>query len=83
MTASDAFHHLHSEAFAWAPDVLWIPQTVSEFIVSPGLGPVGFGGQRLPLLFGIFMEPLPGIMILVPILALVADAVGINSCSSR
>ena len=50
MTASVMLIISTSEAFAWALTVLQIPQTVSEFIVSPALGPVGFpsGGQRLP-----------------------------------
>jgi TRAP-type C4-dicarboxylate transport system permease large subunit len=49
--------------------------------VSLGLGPLGFllAVNIFLLLFGIFMEPLPGIMLLVPILAPVADAIGINS----
>jgi tripartite ATP-independent transporter DctM subunit len=70
-----------SEAFAWALTVLQIPQAVSEFIVSLDLSPLLFlfAVNVFLLLFGIFMEPLPGVMILVPILAPVADAVGINS----
>jgi tripartite ATP-independent transporter DctM subunit len=81
MTASVMLIISTSEAFAWALTVLQIPQAVSEFIVSLGLGPLGFllAVNIFLLLFGIFMEPLPGIMILVPILAPVADAIGINS----
>ncbi|MEA2935897.1 MAG: C4-dicarboxylate transporter, DctM subunit [Variibacter sp.] len=69
-----------SEAFAWALTVLQIPQAVSEYIVSLQLSPLMFmfAVNIFLLLFGIFIEPLPGIMILVPILAPVADAVGIN-----
>jgi tripartite ATP-independent transporter DctM subunit len=70
-----------SEAFAWALTVLQIPQAATEFIVSLNLSPLAFlfAVNVFLLLFGIFMEPLPGIMILVPILAPVADAMGINS----
>ena len=70
-----------SEAFAWALTVLQIPQAATEFIVSLDLNPLAFlfAVNVFLLLFGIFMEPLPGIMILVPILAPVADAMGINS----
>jgi tripartite ATP-independent transporter DctM subunit len=70
-----------SEAFAWALTVLQIPQSATEFIVSLNLSPLAFlfAVNVFLLLFGIFMEPLPGIMILVPILAPVADAMGINS----
>jgi tripartite ATP-independent transporter DctM subunit len=69
-----------SEAFSWALTVLQVPQSISDFIVSLGLGPVGFliAVNIFLLLFGIFMEPLPGVMILVPILAPVADAMGID-----
>jgi tripartite ATP-independent transporter DctM subunit len=69
-----------SEAFAWSLTVLQIPQMVSEFIVSMDLGPFGFllAVNVFLLIFGIFMEPLPGVMILVPILAPVAEAMGIN-----
>jgi tripartite ATP-independent transporter DctM subunit len=81
MTASVMLIISTSEAFAWALTVLQIPQVISEFIVSLGLGQIGFliAVNIFLLLFGIFMEPLPGIMILVPILAPVADAMGINS----
>jgi tripartite ATP-independent transporter DctM subunit len=81
MTASVMLIISTSEAFAWALTVLQIPQAASEFIVSLGLSPIAFllAVNVFLLLFGIFMEPLPGVMILVPILAPVADAVGVNS----
>lgn len=81
MTASVMLIISTSDAFAWALTVLQIPQAISEFIVSLGLGPIGFliAINIFLLLFGIFMEPLPGVMILVPILAPVADAMDINS----
>lgn len=80
MTASVMLIISTSDAFAWALTVLQIPQMISEFIVSMDLGPIGFliAVNIFLLLFGIFMEPLPGVMILVPILAPVATAVGID-----
>jgi tripartite ATP-independent transporter DctM subunit len=70
-----------SEAFAWALTVLQIPQAATQFIVGLELSPLAFllAINVFLLLFGIFIEPLPGIMILVPILAPVADAMGIDS----
>jgi C4-dicarboxylate transporter DctM subunit len=70
-----------SEAFAWALTVLQIPQTATEFIVSLNLSPLAFlfAVNVFLLLFGIFMEPLPGVMVLVPILAPVAEAMGIDA----
>jgi tripartite ATP-independent transporter DctM subunit len=69
-----------SEAFAWALTVLQIPQAATELIVSLNLSPLAFlfAVNVFLLLFGIFMEPLPGVMILVPILAPVATAMGID-----
>lgn len=69
-----------SEAFAWALTVLQIPQAATEFIVGLELSPLAFlfAVNIFLLLFGIFMEPLPGVMILVPILAPVATAMGID-----
>jgi tripartite ATP-independent transporter DctM subunit len=70
-----------SEAFAWALTVLQIPQAATEFIVGLDLSPLAFllAVNVFLLLFGIFMEPLPGVMILVPILAPVAEAMGIDA----
>lgn len=81
MTASVMLMISTSDVFSWALTVLQVPQAISEFIVSLDLGPFGFliAVNIFLLLFGIFMEPLPGVMILVPILAPVADAVGIDS----
>ena len=69
-----------SEAFAWALTVLQIPQAATEFIVSLNLSPLAFllAVNVFLLLFGIFMEPLPGVMILVPILAPISAALGID-----
>ena len=69
-----------SAAFAWVLTVEGIPQYLSELIVSWQLSPVMFliAVNVLLLVFGIFMEPLPGVMILVPILAPIANALGID-----
>jgi tripartite ATP-independent transporter DctM subunit len=69
-----------SAAFAWVLTVEGVPQQVSQTIVEWNLSPVTFliVVNVLLLVFGIFMEPLPGVMILVPILAPVALALGID-----
>ena len=69
-----------SAAFAWVLTVEGIPQYLSQLIVSWELSPVMFlvAVNLLLLVFGIFMEPLPGVMILVPILAPIASALGID-----
>lgn len=69
-----------SAAFAWVLTVEGIPQYLSQLIVSWELSPVMFlvAVNVLLLMFGIFMEPLPGVMILVPILAPIASALGID-----
>ena len=69
-----------SAAFAWVLTVEGIPQYLSQLIVSWELSPVMFliAVNLLLLAFGIFMEPLPGVMILVPILAPIARALGID-----
>jgi len=69
-----------SAAFAWVLTVEGIPQYLSQLIVSWQLSPIMFliAVNLLLLVFGIFMEPLPGVMILVPILAPIANALGID-----
>lgn len=69
-----------SAAFAWVLTVEGIPQYLSQLIVSWELSSVMFlvAVNVLLLVFGIFMEPLPGVMILVPILAPIASALGID-----
>ena len=69
-----------SAAFAWVLTVEGIPQYLSELIVSWELSPTLFliAVNILLLVFGIFMEPLPGVMILVPILAPIAFSLGID-----
>jgi TRAP-type C4-dicarboxylate transport system permease large subunit len=67
-------------AFAWALTIKGVPQDIAAAIIGWHLGPVGFliAVNTLLLLFGIFLEPMPGVMILVPILAPIATALGID-----
>jgi len=80
LTASVLLVMATSAAFAWVLTVEGVPQQVSQTIVEWNLSPVAFliVVNVLLLVFGIFMEPLPGVMILVPILAPVALALGID-----
>jgi tripartite ATP-independent transporter DctM subunit len=80
LTASVLLVMATSAAFAWVLTVEGVPQQVSQTIVEWNLSPVTFliVVNILLLVFGIFMEPLPGVMILVPILAPVALALGID-----
>lgn len=80
LTASVLLVMATSAAFAWVLTVEGIPQYLSELIVSWELSPVMFliAVNILLLVFGIFMEPLPGVMILVPILAPIAFTLGID-----
>lgn len=80
LTASVLLVMAASQPFAWILTVEGIPQYLSELIIGWNLSPVMFllAVNVLLLLFGIFMEPLPGIMILVPILAPIAYALGID-----
>lgn len=69
-----------SQAFAWILTVEGIPQQLAETVIGWNLGPIGFllAVNILLLLFGIFLEPLPGVMILVPILAPISASLGID-----
>jgi TRAP-type C4-dicarboxylate transport system permease large subunit len=57
-----------------------VPQAISDWISHLGLGPIALLllVNVFLLVFGIFIEPLPGVMVLVPILAPVAHAAGID-----
>lgn len=67
-------------AFAWVLTILKVPQGLALWIGGLGLDPLTFllAVNILLLLFGIFIEPLPGVMVLVPILAPMAYALGID-----
>lgn len=69
-----------SASFAWILTIEGVPQTVANWIVDMQLSPWTFliAINIFLLLFGIFIEPLPGVMVLVPILAPVAAKVGID-----
>jgi tripartite ATP-independent transporter DctM subunit len=80
LTVSVLFVVAASSAFAWVLTVEGIPQMLAEKIVAAELSPFLFlvAVNILLLVFGIFMEPLPGVMILVPILAPISAALGID-----
>nr|MBF0685500.1 TRAP transporter large permease [Pseudomonas sp.] len=69
-----------SQAFAWVLTINGVPQYMADAIVASNLGPIEFllAVNLLLLLFGIFLEPLPGVVVLVPILAPIAAALGID-----
>ena len=67
--------------FAWVLTVGQIPQEVAGWIAGMNLNPVELLiaiNVLFVLLVGIFIEPLPGVMIMVPILAPLADAAGFH-----
>ena len=69
-----------SASFAWVLTIEGVPQTVANALTAMDLGPWTFliAINVLLLLFGIFIEPLPGVMVLVPILAPVAAKLGVD-----
>lgn len=69
-----------STAFAWVLNIAQVPQALTEWVGTLGLGPIAFliAINIFLLVFGIFIEPLPGVLILVPILAPMAAALGID-----
>jgi len=80
ITASVLLIVAMSNVFAWVLTVGQIPQAVAGWIAGLELSPLAlflFINVFL-LLAGICIEPLPGIMILVPILAPLAEAAGIH-----
>lgn len=69
-----------ARAFAWVLIIEGIPQELAQVIISWELSPVIFllAVNVLLLVFGLFMDPLPGVMVLVPILAPIAHSLGID-----
>lgn len=69
-----------SAAFAWVLTIEGIPQQMAEWLISMQLSPWMFliAVNIFLLLFGIFIEPLPGVMVLAPILAPVAIKLGVD-----
>jgi C4-dicarboxylate transporter, DctM subunit len=80
MTASVLIIVAMSGAFAWVLTVSRVPQDLTAWVVGLHLSPLAFlvMVNLLLLAFGIFIEPLPGIVVLVPILAPIAHALGID-----
>jgi tripartite ATP-independent transporter DctM subunit len=80
MTASVLIIVAMSAAFAWVLTVSRVPQDLTDWIVGMQLPPLAFllAVNVLLLVFGIFIEPLPGIVVLVPILAPIAHALHID-----
>ena len=68
-----------ARAFAWVLIIEGVPQALADYVIALNLPPLAFllAVNLLLLVFGMFMDPLPGVMILVPILAPIADALGI------
>ena len=69
-----------SASFAWILTIEGMPQTVATWLSSMQLNAWTFliVINVFLLIFGIFIEPLPGVMVLVPILAPVAAKLGID-----
>jgi tripartite ATP-independent transporter DctM subunit len=80
LTASVLLIVAASAAFSWVLTIEKLPQTLSLYLGQLGLGPIGLliVINVFLLVFGIFIEPLPGVMVLVPILAPLAQSVGID-----
>jgi len=80
MTASVLIIVAMSAAFAWVLTISRVPQDLTNMIVGMQLSPLAFlfAVNLFLLAFGIFIEPLPGIVVLVPILAPIAHALGIS-----
>ena len=69
-----------SASFAWILTIEGMPQTVANWISGMNLSVWSFliVINIFLLIFGIFIEPLPGVMVLVPILAPVAAKLGVD-----
>jgi tripartite ATP-independent transporter DctM subunit len=69
-----------ARAFAWIIIIEGIPQAIAETIGAWNLSPIVFllAINLLLIVFGLFMDPLPGVLILVPILSPIAYSLGID-----
>lgn len=69
-----------SGAFAWVLTIEGVPQQLAEWMVAQQFSQAGFliAVNLFLLAFGIFIEPLPGVMVLAPILAPVAVKLGVD-----
>ncbi len=80
MTASIMLILAGSAVFAWVLTISQIPQEVAGWIAGYDLSLLSLliAINILLLLVGIFIEPLPGIMITVPIISPMAQAAGVE-----
>ncbi len=80
LTASVLVIIAMSASFAWVLTIEGVPQLAANWIAEMQLSPWMFlvVVNVFLLLFGVFIEPLPGVMVLGPILAPVAAKVGIE-----
>ncbi|HRH88210.1 MAG TPA: TRAP transporter large permease [Rubrivivax sp.] len=69
-----------SGAFAWVLTIEGVPQQMAEWMVAQQFSQATFliAVNLFLLAFGIFIEPLPGVMVLAPILAPVALKLGVD-----
>lgn len=69
-----------ARAFAWVLIIQSVPQSMAAVVGGWDLDPIVFllVVNVLLLVFGMFMDPLPGVMVLVPILAPIAHSLGID-----
>lgn len=69
-----------SASFAWVLTIEGLPQKLAEWMVAQQFSPFTFliAVNIFLLLFGIFIEPLPGVMVLAPVLAPMAQKLGID-----
>ncbi|MFG1357559.1 TRAP transporter large permease [Xanthobacter pseudotagetidis] len=80
MTAAVLLIIATSMAFSWLLTFAQAPQALTQWIGSLGLSPIAFllAVNVFLLVFGIFIEPLPGVLVLAPILAPMAASLGID-----
>jgi C4-dicarboxylate transporter, DctM subunit len=80
LTASVLIIIALSNAFAWVLTIEGVPQKIAEWMITQQFSAVTFliAVNIFLLIFGIFIEPLPGVMVLVPILAPVAAKLGVD-----
>jgi tripartite ATP-independent transporter DctM subunit len=69
-----------ASVFAWLLTVLRIPQMATTWILSLGLSDIMLllAIALFLLVCGLFIDTLPGVLLFVPIIAPMADAVGLN-----
>lgn len=80
MTAAIMLIVAASAVFAWVLTISQIPQELTAWIAGFRLSSLELliAINIVLLLVGIFIEPLPGIMIIVPILSPIAEAAGVD-----